>query len=173
MKPQEVELTITMSTSKPALAFAGLGTMGFGMASHLIKSGFPLIGYDIYQPLVDRLVAAGGQAAQTPRDAVKDVEFCVCMVAKIDDAVLLLFDPKAGAVSTMPSNITLLMCSTVAPADIEMLMERLKEAGRPDIRLIDSPVSGGAGRAANGTLSPSLLPVRMTIWTMRNPSWNA
>lgn len=142
-----------MSSTKPMVAFAGLGAMGFGMASHLVKSGFPVLAYDIYPPSIDKLVAVGGKAAATPQDAVRDVDFLVCMVPKIDDAMHLLFDPASGAVPSMRKNASLLMTSTVAPADILMLLSRLKEAERSDVRLIDCPVSGGAGRAANGTLS--------------------
>ena len=142
-----------MPSPSPAVAFAGLGAMGFGMASHLVKSGFLVIAYDIYPPSVDKLVLVGGRAAATPRVAVRDVDFLVCMVPKIDDAMDLLFDPASGAVTSMRKNSTLLMTSTVAPADITFLLSRLEEAERSDIHLIDCPVSGGAGRAANGTLS--------------------
>ncbi|KAG8532286.1 uncharacterized protein KY384_003927 [Bacidia gigantensis] len=142
-----------MATLKPSLAFAGLGAMGFGMASHLLKSGFQVIGYDIYQPSVDKLVAAGGKGAQSPRDAVKNVDFLICMVAIIGHAKTLLFDHEQGAVTAMPKGATILMCSTVAPADINDLVGLFHDSGRSDIRLIDCPVSGGSGRAANGTLS--------------------
>ncbi|MDI1484868.1 MAG: hypothetical protein OHK93_000002 [Ramalina farinacea] len=142
-----------MSPAKSPVAFAGLGAMGFGMASHLVKSGFPVIAYDIYPPSIDKLVAVGGRAAVTPRVAVRDVDFLVCMVPKIDDAMDLLFDPASGAVTSMRKNASLLITSTVAPADITMLLSRLEEAERSDIHLLDCPVSGGAGRAANGTLS--------------------
>lgn len=142
-----------MSSPKPKLVFAGLGAMGFGMASHLLKSGFQVIGYDVYQPSMDRLVAEGGQSAKTPREAAKDTGFFVCMVANQVQATPLLFDPDNGAVKSLPENATILMCSTVAPVYIDEITQRLKEVGRLDIRLIDSPVSGGAIRAAGGTLS--------------------
>jgi 3-hydroxyisobutyrate dehydrogenase len=47
----------------------------------------------------------------------------------------------------------ILMCSTVAPAYIAEVRNRLDEGGRADVRLIDAPVSGGVVHAANGTLS--------------------
>jgi 3-hydroxyisobutyrate dehydrogenase-like beta-hydroxyacid dehydrogenase len=78
-----------MSSSKPALAFAGLGAMGFGMAAHLVKSGFPVVGYDVYAPAMQKLVAAGGKSSKTPRDAAQEVEFFVCMVANPSIAVAL------------------------------------------------------------------------------------
>lgn len=142
-----------MSPSKPALAFAGLGAMGYGMATHLLKSGFPVIGYDVYAPVMEKLVAAGGTSSTTPREAVKEVEFFVCMVANSVQATPLLFDSETGAVGGLRKDATILMCSTVAPAYIAEVRSRLDESGRADVRLIDAPVSGGAARAANGTLS--------------------
>jgi 3-hydroxyisobutyrate dehydrogenase len=144
-----------MSSSKPALAFAGLGAMGYGMAAHLLKSGFPVIGYDVYAPAMEKLVAAGpgAKSSKTPRGAVKEVEFFVCMVANSVQATPLLFDSETGAVGALSKDATILMCSTVAPAYIAEVRSRLDELGRADVKLIDSPVSGGAARAANGTLS--------------------
>jgi 3-hydroxyisobutyrate dehydrogenase len=142
-----------MSSSKPALAFAGLGAMGFGMAAHLVKSGFPVVGYDVYAPAMQKLVAAGGKSSKTPRDVAQEVEFFVCMVANSIQATPLLFDSETGAVGGLKKDATIIMCSTVAPAYIAELRSRLDDIGRADVRLIDAPVSGGAARAANGTLS--------------------
>ena len=58
-------------SSKPVLAFAGLGAMGGGMAKNLVRNGFTVYGYDVYQPLVDSFVEAGGKAAKTPKEAVE------------------------------------------------------------------------------------------------------
>ena len=144
---------MNMGSTKPRLVFAGLGAMGFGMASHLIKSGFPVAGYDVYEPSLERFVAKGGGFANSPREAAKNVEFFICMVATSTQATPLLFDSENGAVTSLPKNATILMCSTVAPAYIEEVSQRLQDFDRSDIRIIDSPVSGGAGRAADGTLS--------------------
>ncbi|KAL8698169.1 MAG: hypothetical protein Q9201_006726 [Fulgogasparrea decipioides] len=143
-----------MASRLPNVAFAGLGAMGFGMASHLVKSGFPVTGYDVYQPALDSFIKEGhgASSARTPREAVADTDFLICMVATSVQATPLLFDPDTGAVRGMKENATIIMCSTVAPAYIDEVQKRLKDQ-RPDIRLIDSPVSGGAGRAADGTLS--------------------
>lgn len=144
-----------MARQSPKIAFAGLGAMGYGMAAHLVKSGFPVTGFDVYQPALDRFLneGKGASAAKTPKEAVRDVDFFICMVANSMQATPLFFDGKMGAVAALKENATVIMCSTVAPAYIDEIQSRLKEEGRPDIRLIDSPVSGGAGRAADGTLS--------------------
>lgn len=129
--------------------------MGYGMAAHLVQSGYAVTGFDVYQPALDRFLKEGkaASAAKTPKEAVHDVDVLICMVATSAQATPLLFDAETGAVQGLKANATIIMCSTVAPAYIDELQSRLKEAGRSDLRLIDSPVSGGAGRAADGTLS--------------------
>lgn len=142
-----------MSNPNPTIFFAGLGAMGYGMATHLLRSGFPVIGYDVYQPSMLKLVAEGGASANTPREAAEDVDLMLVMVANHLQANPLLFDPVAGAVAALKENATIIVCSTVAPAYINELERRLNELRRSDIRLIDAPVSGGAARAATGSLS--------------------
>jgi 3-hydroxyisobutyrate dehydrogenase and related beta-hydroxyacid dehydrogenases len=46
--------------SKPSVGFVGLGAMGFGMATHLVKEGYPVHGFDVFPASVDRFKAAGG-----------------------------------------------------------------------------------------------------------------
>ena len=85
-----------MSFSKPALAFAGLGTMGYGMGARLLKSGFPVTSYNVYAPSMDKLVAVGGKSSKSPREAVQNVEFFVYMVANSVQATLLLLELSKG-----------------------------------------------------------------------------
>jgi 3-hydroxyisobutyrate dehydrogenase-like beta-hydroxyacid dehydrogenase len=46
-----------------------------------------------------------------------------------------------------------LICSTISPAFHELLSARVAQAGRPDVHVVDAPVSGGTVRAADGTLT--------------------
>lgn len=144
-----------MASNLPKIAFAGLGAMGYGMASHLAKSGYHLTAFDIHQPSLNRFTNENqtALAAKNPREAVQDADFLIVMVATSVQATPLLFDQDTGAVQALKQNATIIICSTVAPAYITELQTLLAEKGREDIRLIDSPVSGGSSRAADGTLS--------------------
>lgn len=53
----------------------------------------------------------------------------------------------------LPQNATLLLCSTVAASYAQSVAAELASRGRSDIHFVDAPVSGGAKRAADGTLS--------------------
>jgi 3-hydroxyisobutyrate dehydrogenase len=55
--------------------------------------------------------------------------------------------------SALPKNATLLLCSTVAATFAKSVAAKLAALGRSDISFVDAPVSGGALRAAAGTLS--------------------
>lgn len=55
--------------------------------------------------------------------------------------------------AALPISATILICSTVSPAFHKALPFRIAKAGRPDVKVIDCPVSGGTARAADGTLT--------------------
>lgn len=141
------------ASSKPAVAFIGLGAMGFGMATHLLSEGYPVTGFDVWAPTLERFKSAGGATASTPAEAVQGKAFCVCMVATAQQAQAVLLQGEKAAVPALPQGATLLLCSTVPCAYVQGLAKELSEMGRGDINLVDSPVSGGAIRAADGTLS--------------------
>ncbi|KAI0596134.1 NAD binding domain of 6-phosphogluconate dehydrogenase-domain-containing protein [Biscogniauxia sp. FL1348] len=139
-----------MTANKPSVSFIGLGAMGFGMATHLVSRGYRVTGFDVWEPTLTRFVAAGGLSAATPADAVRSSPFCVVMVATAAQAESVLVSGPAPAAPALPQGATVLLCSTVPCAYVQGLAARL---ARPDVRLVDCPVSGGAARAADGTLS--------------------
>ncbi|KAL2153447.1 hypothetical protein VTH82DRAFT_4602 [Thermothelomyces myriococcoides] len=142
-----------MAESKPPIAFIGLGAMGFGMATHLVKQGYPVTGFDVWAPTLERFAAAGGLTASSPSAAVADKPFCVCMVATAQQAQSVLIDGPDAAVHALPKGAVLILCSTVPCEYVQSLERQLQSLGRDDIYLVDGPVSGGAARAADGTLT--------------------
>ena len=99
--------------------------------------------------------AGGAASAGSPREAAArdNVDVMIVMVANHEQAGSLLFDPDTGAVGGLKRGAMVVVCSTVAPAFIGEVSVRLKGMGRGDVGLVDCPVSGGAARAAEGTLS--------------------
>lgn len=77
--------------SKPAVGFVGLGAMGFGMATHLVKQGHPVHGFDVFPASVDRFKTAGGIPASSLQDSAKDKQYYICMVASAPQAQSVLF----------------------------------------------------------------------------------
>ncbi|KAE8350842.1 NAD binding domain of 6-phosphogluconate dehydrogenase-domain-containing protein [Aspergillus coremiiformis] len=138
--------------SKPTIGFVGLGAMGFGMATHLVQKGYSVHGFDLFPIAVQRFQAAGGIPARSLRESAEGKPFYVCMVASAPQAQSVLFGDE-GIVPYLPQNATLLLCSTVSASYARSVAAELQSRGRGDILFIDSPVSGGAKRAADGTLS--------------------
>ncbi|EOA81414.1 hypothetical protein ACJQWK_10997 [Exserohilum turcicum] len=139
-------------SSKPQVGFCGLGAMGMGMATHLVKQGYPVTGFDVYPPSLERFAKAGGTPSSSLSESAKDKPFYIVMVASAMQAQPALFD-KDGIVNALPQGATLFLCSTVPSAYAQAVEKQLADIGRSDIAFIDAPVSGGAIRAADGTLS--------------------
>ena len=136
------------------VAFLGLGAMGFGMATTLITHGFSVTGFDVYAPTLQRFAAAGGKPSSTPRDAVKNARYVVFMVATAAQILSALFDEGTGAIWALPRNAVVLLCSTGPPQHTPNVRELLdNKYARPDVQLVDAPVSGGTIRAAAGSLT--------------------
>ncbi|KAF4772784.1 putative 3-hydroxyisobutyrate dehydrogenase protein [Colletotrichum scovillei] len=137
----------------PSIGFIGLGAMGFGMATNLVREGYKVKGFDISDEILKQFVAAGGTAVTSPAEAARDQHVCICMVATPLQAQTVLLDGKDPAVPALPIGAVLLLCSTVPCGYVQNLSEQIANCDRADIALIDCPVSGGAIRAANGSLS--------------------
>lgn len=124
------------------------------MATNLVKNGFDVTGFDVYQPLVDKFVAAGGKPAKTPREAAANVDFFVSMVANGAQNAELLFEGEDCVTKSLGKGKTFILCSTTPTSFPHEVRKRLdEEVNRPDIKFLDCPVSGGTFRAADGTLS--------------------
>ena len=124
------------------------------MATNLVKNGFDVTGYDVYQPLVDKFVQSGGKPAKTPRDAAANADFFVSMVANAAQNIGLLFEGQDCVAKSLGKGKTFILCSTTPTTFPLEIRKRLdEEFNRPAIKFLDCPVSGGTIRAADGTLS--------------------
>jgi len=139
-------------TTKPSIGFCGLGAMGMGMATNLVKQGYPVTGFDVYPPSLEKFASAGGTPSSSLSESAKDKAFYIVMVASAPQAQPALFGDD-GIVKALPKDATLILCSTVASQYVKSVEKELSDVGRGDVFFIDAPVSGGAGRAADGTLS--------------------
>ncbi|CAN1791770.1 L-threonate dehydrogenase [Linum perenne] len=79
------------------------------------------------------------------------VDVLIVTVANEAQADSVLYG-EFGAVQALPSGATLILSSTVSPAFVINLEQRLINEGK-ELKLVDAPVSGGVKRAADGTLT--------------------
>jgi len=136
-------------TKKGRVGVVGLGAMGFGMASSLVRAGFDVAGFDLSGEAVQRLVAAGGRAAATPAAAAEGAEVLVSVVVNAAQTEDVLFGVD-GAAAALPEGAVFVSCATMAPEAARALAARVAGMGR---NYLDAPISGGAKKAAEGALT--------------------
>jgi L-threonate 2-dehydrogenase len=131
------------------VAIVGVGNMGGGMALNLLARGWQVHVHDRdaskHQTFEEKGAFAHINSAQA---AIKSVATIVCVVdaEQTDD---VLFGAGGIAQAVAPGH-TVLLCPTMAPEDVERFAAALQKLG---IHTIDTPLSGGPARAADGSMS--------------------
>ena len=130
------------------IGFIGLGNMGFHMARRLVEAGHRLTVTDTRPEAVERLTGLGTKAAASPADVADEVETVIASLPTPD---------VVHAVATGPRGVIegrrmrrFIDTSTTGSVVAKRIFAAL---GARNIVQIDSPVSGGVGGAARGTLA--------------------
>lgn len=144
------------------VGFIGLGAMGYGMATSLVRAGYSVTAFDAYLPCVDKFITAGdnAQGVTTAAEATSGSDLIVMMVqngAQVED---ILFG-AGHAIDSVSRGATILLSCTVPCSYARDLAARLHDLGK-EISLVDAPVSGGAARAASGDLTVRCPPALQT-----------
>ena len=137
-----------MSTAGRSVGFIGLGQMGFGMASNLLKAGHDVLAYDVAPEPLARFTARGGRAARHPAQIGAECPSAMVMVVSGTQVDAVLSGPD-GLLDTMTGG-TVMVCSTIALSELMAIDERARAR---EVTVIDCPVSGGVSGAAAGTLT--------------------
>lgn len=131
------------------VAFIGLGIMGSPMAVHLQNGDYDVTGFNRSPEATQPLVEAGGTAAGSTAEAVKDAEVVCVMVPDSPDVQDVLLG-EDGVLANVPKGALVIDFSSIRPDVTKELAEAAGEAG---VRLLDAPVSGGEAGAKNAALS--------------------
>jgi 3-hydroxyisobutyrate dehydrogenase len=131
------------------IAMIGLGAMGMPMARTLLAARFTVGGYDVDPARSAALAADGLITTTSPSEAASEADILLVMVQNYTQVTQALFG-DAGALAALPASATVLVMSTIAPAQVRELADHAAARG---LALVDAPVSGGPGRAATGDLS--------------------
>ncbi len=132
-----------------SIAFIGLGIMGSPMAVHLATAGHDVVGYNPSPQRTKALVDAGGRAAASTAEAVKDVDVVAVMVPDSPQVESVLAGEDGVFANARPGTL-IIDFSSIRPDVTTSLAAQAKEKG---FRLIDAPVSGGEAGAKNAALS--------------------
>jgi 2-hydroxy-3-oxopropionate reductase len=131
------------------IGFIGLGIMGGPMARHLVAAGHTVVGYDRSQERMQALVEAGGGAAESIEQTVKNADVVAIMVPDSPDVQAVLL-PEDGVFAHAQPDTLVIDFSSIRP---DVTTELAKAATERGLRIIDAPVSGGEPGAVNATLS--------------------
>ena len=138
-----------MSSQKKSVGVIGLGAMGRGMAGSLRRAGYEVYVADVRREAAEEFVKDGGVACSSPAEVAKHCDLLVSVVVNAAQTEEVLFG-KNGAANAMKKDSVFVMCSTVDPHWSVALEERLNDMG---ILYLDSPISGGAAKAASGEMT--------------------
>jgi 3-hydroxyisobutyrate dehydrogenase len=123
--------------------------MGRGAATNLLAKGFDVVGFDVRAEALDWLQEQGGTAAPSLRELATHTRIVISFVVNSQQTESVLYG-EGGLVGCLPAGAVVIVCSTMDPAYVQDLAERL---ARDSVHLVDAPVTGGAAGAAKGTLT--------------------
>jgi 3-hydroxyisobutyrate dehydrogenase-like beta-hydroxyacid dehydrogenase len=123
----------------------GLGQMGSGIAANLVGAGYRVMGFDLKPDAIQKLVAVGGQSAESGNEILDSCDIILTCVEgrdsiKLADTLLL---PNAR-----PEQI-FIDHSTVPIPETRRIGEGFARVGS---KYLDAPISGGRSGAESGTL---------------------
>ena len=132
------------------IGLIGVGLMGHGIASNLLKKGYALTVLEHVgnQPL-DALLAAGARTAATPALLAQSVEIiilCVTGSPQVEDVLL----SANGVLSAIRKGTVIIDCSTAVPTSTERVAKAVHDAGGV---FMDAPMTRTAKEAAEGRLN--------------------
>lgn len=130
------------------VAVFGLGAMGYGIASSLLRAGHTTYGVDVVPAQMERFQAEGGAKGDLPEIA-KTLDAVAIVVLNAAQTEAVMFGEN-GIVPHLRPGAVVLACATVPPDFARNMEARCAETG---ILYLDAPISGGAGKAATGQLS--------------------
>lgn len=129
------------------VAFFGLGSMGYGMASSCLRAGFDVHGFDVDAARVAAFQADGGSKGSVTEIA-PDLDAVVVVVLNASQVESVLFG-KDGVAPHLRKGALVMACATVPPEFAKDMESRCANLG---LSYLDAPISGGSANAAKGKL---------------------
>jgi 3-hydroxyisobutyrate dehydrogenase-like beta-hydroxyacid dehydrogenase len=132
------------------IALIGVGLMGHGIASNLVRHGHALsvLEHPGNQPL-DALKEAGVTTQARARDLARDVDVIIlCVTGSPQVEAVLLGDD--GVLAGLRAGTVVIDCSTAVPASTERMAQQVHAAGG---RFLDAPMTRTPKEAAEGRLN--------------------
>src|SRR5438477_4524829 len=130
------------------ISYLGLGTMGSGIASNLLKAGYKLTVWNRSAEKCEPFARKGARLAGTPADAVRDAELVMYSLSTDQAVEEVVFGAK-GILNGIKAGQIAMDMSTVLPAT--SLREEQAYLNR-GVDFLDAPVFGSKAESANAKL---------------------
>lgn len=131
------------------LGYIGIGSMGGGIAQHLVKSGFDLTVFDLRPEAYPPLIELGAKKPESLQDLVNKVDIILICVEN-DQGVKDVCLGSNGILAYARQEQVIIIQSTVKAITVQEINE---EAAKKGVGILDAPVSGDIDDRLNGTLS--------------------
>ena len=123
--------------------------MGSAMARNLVAAGLPTTVWDRSRSALVPLSEAGAVAAASAEEAVRGARVVITMLPTADIVSSVVLD--GGVAAAFPAGAVWAQMGTIGVAETADVAGRLGRL-RPDVLLVDAPVSGSKGPAEAGQL---------------------
>ena len=130
------------------ISYLGLGTMGSGMASNLLKAGYKLSVWNRSGEKCEPFARKGARVADTPADAVRNADLVMYSLSNDQAVEEVVFGAK-GILSEINAGQIAMDMSTVLPATSLREQEAYAKRG---VDFLDVPVFGSKKEAADAKL---------------------
>src|SRR6476619_5563966 len=130
------------------ISYLGLGTMGAGMASNLLKAGYKLTVWNRSAEKCKPFARKGARLAESPADAIRDTDLVIYMLSN-DQAVEEVVFGANGILSGIKEGQIAMDMSTVLPATSLREEEAYAKRG---VDFLDAPVFGSKNESAEAKL---------------------
>jgi 3-hydroxyisobutyrate dehydrogenase len=124
--------------------------MGHGMAVSALRAGIPTIVWNRTPEATRDLAELGAEVAETAADAARRAAIVVTMVTNTDAVISIASDE--GVLEALAPDAIWVQMSTIGVRGIERVLA-LAERERPDVMVLDAPVSGSKDPAEHGQLT--------------------
>jgi 3-hydroxyisobutyrate dehydrogenase len=135
--------------STEPVAVLGIGAMGHGMATSALRAGIRTIVWNRTPEATRDLAELGAEVAENAADAARRAGIVVTMVT--DTEAVISIARQEGMLAALAPGAIWVQMSTIG-VGIERVAA-LVHLERPDVTLVDAPVSGSTGPAEQGQLT--------------------
>ena len=132
------------------VGIVGLGVMGMPIAKNMLGHGLNVVTYARRREVAAEIGRLGAEIAKSPQNVAEMSDVFITVLPNGDVLDEILFNPETGAAQAIKRDGIVIDMGTTSPTQTREIAKKFSERS---VNFLDAPVSGGAERAASGTLT--------------------